>query len=140
MKTLKMTKAGRDRIRALAAQCDISMGAGGRDALIRSGGRRDPLRSDEGEGAGGGGRGRSSQCCRRQSRRRRSMTAIEVLLSAPGGGPQNVVVCRACEKSDPDLAALRKALALSFFHGVSRGAHVSERCEHPGHGQPAASC
>ena len=26
MKTLKMTKAGRDRIRALAAQCDISMG------------------------------------------------------------------------------------------------------------------
>ena len=69
-----------------------------------------------------------------------SMTAIEVLLSAPGGGPQNVVVCRACEKSDPDLAALRKGLALPFFHGVSRGAHVSERCEHPGHGQPAASC
>ena len=64
----------------------------------------------------------------------------EVLLSAPGGGPQNVVVCRACEKSDPDLAALRKGLALPFFHGVSRGAHVSERCEHPGHGQPAASC
>ena len=61
------------------------------------------------------------------------MTATEHLLSAPGGEMQNVVVCRKCERADPDLAALRKGLALPFYSGISRGAHVSVTCQHPDH-------
>ena len=61
------------------------------------------------------------------------MTAVEHLLSAPGGELQNVVVCRKCESGDPDLAALRKGLALPWYHGISRGAHVSVGCQHPAH-------
>ena len=49
------------------------------------------------------------------------MTAVEHLLSAPGGELQQVVVCRVCERADPDLAALRKGLALPFYYGISRG-------------------
>jgi hypothetical protein len=62
------------------------------------------------------------------------MTAIEHILSAPGGELQNVVVCRKCESGDPDLAALRAGLALPFYYGISRGAHVSVGCQHPDHG------
>ena len=62
------------------------------------------------------------------------MTAVEHLLSAPGGELQNVVVCRVCERADPDMARLRKGLGLPFYSGISRGAHVSVACGHPDHG------
>ena len=62
------------------------------------------------------------------------MTAVTHLLGDPGGESQEVVCCRDCEAGDVDLARLRKLLALPFYHGISRGAHVSvAACGHPDH-------
>ena len=68
------------------------------------------------------------------------MICVEHLLSdGRGSAPLPVLVCRACERVDPDLRRLREKGRLPWYHGISRGKHRARRCEHPDHGGTAVA-